>query len=133
MQSLIPDAGLFPTLVFDPDPENARAIAEQLSGQGISVRVAQSAADVLQSVRRSYFRVLFVAADLGNEECLRFLDAVRRTTPRSWLIVSNARVDRPSRMIVYRHGGDVLVEAPVDIHDLVERIAGLRVRSRPFY
>jgi len=133
MQSLIPDAGLFPTLVFDPNPENARAIAEQLSRQRISVRVAQSAADVLQSVRRSHFRVLFVAADLGNEECLRFLDAVRRTTPRSWLIVSNARVDRPSRMIVYRHGGDVLVEAPVDIHDLVERIAGLRVRSRPFY
>lgn len=133
MQPLIPDAGLLPALVFDPDPENARTIAQRLKGQGISVHVAQSAEDVLQSVRRLYFRVVFVAADLGNEECLRFLDAVRGAAPRSWLIVSNARVDRPSKMAVYRHGGDALVEAPVDTHDLAVRISWFHVRSRPFF
>jgi DNA-binding response OmpR family regulator len=133
MQPLIPDAGFFPTLVFDSDPGSARTIAEQLAGRGVSVRVAQSPEDALRSIRQTYFRVLFVVADLASEECLRFLDAMRRTTPRSWLIVSNARVDTALRGVAYRHGGDALVEAPVDVHDLAERISGFQARSRPVW
>jgi DNA-binding response OmpR family regulator len=133
MQPLIPDAGFFPTLVFDPDPESARTIAEQLAGRGVSVRVAQSPKDALRSIRQTYFRVLFVVADLANEECLRFLDAMRRMAPTSWLIVSNARVDETLRGVTYRHGADALVEAPVDVHDLVERISGFQARSRPIW
>lgn len=133
MQPLIPDPGFFPTLVFDPDPERARAIAEQLAGRGISVRVAQSAEDALRAVTQTYFRVLFVVADLANESCLRFLDTMRRTTPRSWLIVANARVDAALRSATYRHGGDALIKAPVDVHDLAERISALQARSRPVW
>ena len=131
MQPLIPDAGFFPTLVFDPDPESARTIAQQLAGQGISVRVAESTENALNAARQTYFRVLFVAADLNNEACLCFLDQMRRVTPRSWLIVSNAHADRALESIVYRHGGDALVKSPVDIHDLVERISCFQARSRP--
>jgi DNA-binding response OmpR family regulator len=133
MQSLIPDAGFFPTLVFDPDPESARTIAEQLAGRGISVRVAQSAEDALQSSRQTYFRVVFVVADLASEDCLRFLDAMRLAAPTSWLIVSNARVDSALRRVVYRHGGDALLETPVNVCDLVERISGFQARSRPIW
>ena len=81
MQPLIPDAGFFPTLVFDPNPESARTIAQQLAGQGVSVRLAESTEDALKAARRTYFRVLFVAADLNNEACLCFLDQMRRVTP----------------------------------------------------
>jgi DNA-binding response OmpR family regulator len=133
MQPLIPDAGFFPTLVFDPDPASARAIAEQLAGRGISVRVAQSAEDALRSARKTYFRVVFVVADLANEDCLRFLDAMRLGAPTSWLIVSNAHLDSALRRAVYRHGGDALLETPVDICDLVERISGFQSRSRPVW
>ncbi len=133
MQPLIPDAGFFPTLVFDPDPERARTIAEQLAGRGISVRVAQSAEDALQSTKQTYFRVVFVGADLASEDCLRFLDAMRLAAPTSWLIVSNARVDSALRRAVYRHGGDALLETPVNVCDLVERISGFQARSRPIW
>lgn len=131
MQPLIPDAGFFPTLVFDPDPESARTIAQQLAGQGISVRVAESTEDALKAARQTYFRVLFVAADLNNEACLCFLDQMRRVTPRSWLIVSNAGVDRIFRSVVYRHGGDALMKKPVDVCDLVKRISGFQAKARP--
>jgi DNA-binding response OmpR family regulator len=131
MQPLIPDAGFFPTLVFDPDPDNARTIAAQLAGQRVSVRVVHSAEEALQSASRMYFRVLFVVADLNNKACLRFLNELHRTTPRSWLIVSNAHADKTLESIVYRHGGDALVKSPVDIHDLVERISCFQARSRP--
>ena len=133
MQPLIPDRGFFPTLVFDPDPDNAQTIAQQLAGQGISVRVAQSAEDALRAARQTYFRVPFVAADLNSEECLRFLDAMRRITPRSWLIVSNAGVDRTLRSVGYRHGGDALMKKPVDVCDLVKRIVGFQAKSRPIF
>jgi DNA-binding response OmpR family regulator len=133
MQPLIPDAGFFPTLVFDHDPENARTIAQRLAGRGISVRVAQSTEDALQACRQTYFRVLFVAADLNDEACLCFLDELRRVTPRSWLIVSNAGVDRPFRSVVYRHGGDALLKKPVDICDLAKRISWFQAKSRPIF
>jgi DNA-binding response OmpR family regulator len=119
--------------VFDPDPENARTIAQRLVGQGISVRVGQSTEDALQAARQTYFRVLFVAADLNSEACLRFLDELRSVTPRSWLIVSNAGVDRALRSVVYRHGGDALMKKPVDVCDLVKRISEFQAKSRPIF
>jgi DNA-binding response OmpR family regulator len=133
MQPLIPDAGFFPTLVFDPDPETARTIAQQLARQGISVRVAESTGDALKAARLIYFRVLFVAADLSNEACLCFLDEMRRVAPRSWLIVSNAGVDRTFRNVVYRHGGDALMKQPINVRDLVKRISGFQATARPIF
>ena len=51
----------------------------------------------------------------------------------SWLIVSNARVNSALRRAVYRHGGDALLQTPVNVRDLVERISGFQARSRPVW
>lgn len=133
MQPLIPDPGLFPSLVFDPDIESAGQIAGHLAKQGFSTQVALSAHDALLVVKQTYFRVLVVVADLNSNDCLRFLDAMHRATPRSWLIVANAHVDQTLQNLVYRHGGDALIEAPIDVQVLSERIALMQARSRPLY
>jgi len=83
MQPFTPDAGLFPTPVFDPD--------------------------------------------------VRFLDAIHRATPRSWVVVASAIVNETMKKLVYRHGADALVESPVDVPQLAERISSLQARSRPLF
>lgn len=133
MQPLIPRVGLFPTLVFDPDIEGAARIASALEARQFSTAVAWDAHDALRFVKRTHFRVVVVVADLGNEDCRRFLRSIHRATPRSWLIVASAYVDRTLQTLVYEHGGDALVGMPVDIPELAERISILQIRSRPLY
>jgi DNA-binding response OmpR family regulator len=133
MEPLIPRPSFLPTLVFDPNVENACAIAARLTTHRISVRVAHSAADALESISDRYFRVIFVVASLKDQQCLRFLDSVHRAAPRSWLVIANECVDRDTAMLVYQHGGDALVRTPVDVHDLANRIASLQAASRPLY
>jgi DNA-binding response OmpR family regulator len=133
MEPLIPRPSFFPTLLFDPNVENACAIAARLTMHRISVRVAHSAADALESINDRYFRVIFVVADLHDRQCLRFLDSVHCAAPRSWLIVADECIDRDAEALVYRHGGDALVGTPVDVHELVDRIASFQAASRPLY
>jgi CheY-like chemotaxis protein len=133
MQLLIPHTGFLPTLVFDPDSENARVLAGQLAARGISVRVASSSTGALRAVKDEYFRVVVVVAELANKDCLLFLDSIHRAAPRSWLIVANTKVNRELTALVYRHGGDALVKAQVDPDDLAIRIASFQATSRPAY
>jgi DNA-binding response OmpR family regulator len=133
MPPLIPDAGLFPTLIFDPDIVGAQQLSAKLEELRFSTHVALSARDALQSVKHTHFPVVVVVADLAVEDCARFLAAVHRATPRSWLVVANACVDEVLRKLVYRLGGDALIETPVDVLRLAERIALMQVRSRPLY
>ena len=133
MEPLIPRASFFPTLVFDPNIDNARMIAGSLERRGISVHIAGSAPEALRLAKDVYHRAVIVVADLTDEDCLQLLDSMHRAAPRSWLIVANGRVDRELRKLVYRHGADALVETPVDIGALVQRIASFQARSRPIY
>src|ERR1700752_2270819 len=133
MEPRISSAGFFPTLLFDPNIENACAIAAQLAMHRIPVRVAHSAADALEAIIESYFRLIFVVADLRDEQCLHFLDCVHRAAPRSWLVVGHECVNQEATTLVYQHGGDALVRTPVDVHDLADRIGSFQTVSRPLY
>lgn len=48
MQPLLPPAVFFPTLLVEPDTDNARTIKRLLERQGISVHLAVNAAAALE-------------------------------------------------------------------------------------
>jgi DNA-binding response OmpR family regulator len=132
MQPLIPEKGLFPTLVCDPDLAKAKQLAARLEALGFPTRVALRAEDALRLVKETHFRVILVVADLAAPDCLRFLSSVRRATPRTWLFVTNPKIDETFRQLVYRSGGDALIEFPIDVLGLVARLAVMQARARPF-
>jgi DNA-binding response OmpR family regulator len=125
------NANLFPVLVFDPNFECGGHIAAELEKQGWTTCVAANAEDALRFVHRTYYRVVVVVGDLASDDCLGFLDALRRAAPRSWLIVENARVDEILEQCVHRHGGDALIDVSVAVEELARRISLLQVKSRP--
>ncbi len=133
METLIPPPSTYPSLLFDPDFGNARSIARSLERLGIDVVTARTSLDALRLAGEKYHRVVIVIADLANKSCLEFLDSVHRAAPRSWLVVANGKVNDELRRIAFRHGADSLVEMPVDIQALAERISAFQARARPLY
>ncbi len=133
MQTHFSDVDILPTAIFDPDLERGEWLATQLEEEGFAVEMANSADDLLASVRKTYFRTLVVVADLSDSSCLRFLDDLRRVSPRSWLIVANTIVSEPKLELVHRHGIDALLAAPIYPEELARRIAAFRLHSRPSF
>lgn len=133
MQTHFSDVDILPTAIFDPDLERGEWLATQLEEERFAVEIANSADNLLAGVRKTYFRTLVVVADLGDSDCLRFLDTLRRATPRSWLILANTIVGEPKLELVHQHGIDALLGAPIDPDELARRIAAFRLHSRPSF
>jgi DNA-binding response OmpR family regulator len=114
-------------LALDPESDSG------LAAVGFSVCVANSAVDATAAIRKGYFTAPVVVADLGNAACLDRLDELRREAPRCWMIVVSPQCDARTCNLIYRHGGDVCVAAPVSIVELTKRLGALQWRSRPVY
>lgn len=120
-------------LVLDPESEGGSTLASGLKAAGFSTCVARSAISATEAIKKGYFTALVVVADLGDAACLDRLDELRRDAPRSWMIVVSPRCDRRTCDLIYRHGGDACVAAPVSIIELTERLTCLQWCSRPAF
>jgi DNA-binding response OmpR family regulator len=83
--------------------------------------------------RTSPFFALIVIADLADQDCLVTLDALRRRSPRSWVIVATPNCDDHACNVIHRHGGDACISLPVDLDDLVARLDSFQSRARPSF
>lgn len=119
-----------PVLLLDPQTESAAELAAHLELNGFPTRIESSAAGARAAVERSYFATMIVMANLDDSACLAWLDELRRSAARSWMIVVSHRCDTKACKLIYRHGGDACITAPVSIQELTRRLAAFQLRAR---
>jgi DNA-binding response OmpR family regulator len=126
-------ASPFPVLLLEPDATNAIQLASRLQAAGFEIRVEGRADSALQAQRQSFFSALIVIADLSDPDCLVTLDALRRRSPRSWMIVAASNCDAHACNVIHRHGGDACVSLPIDLDNLIARLNAFQLRARPSF
>jgi len=122
-----------PILLLDPHMDSAAEFATQLELHGFPTRLEGSVASALAAIEHAYFATLIVIADLDDSSCLDWLDDLRRKAARSWMIVISPRCDTKTCSLIYRHGGDACMTAPVSIDDLTGRLTAFQLRARPVF
>jgi DNA-binding response OmpR family regulator len=100
-----------PVLLRDPDMGRATELATQLALKGFATRIASTGASAQSAIKEGHFATLIVIADLDDTACLDWLDDLRRTASRSWMIVVSPRCDTQTCKLIYLHGGDACVTA----------------------
>lgn len=123
----------FPALLLEPNSANAVQLASRLQAAGFDIRVEGCADSALQAQRQSFFFASIVSADLTDKDCLMALDALRRRSPRSWMIVATCNCDDHARNVIHRHGGDACISLPIDPDDLIARLDAFQLRARPSF
>jgi DNA-binding response OmpR family regulator len=123
----------FPALLLEPDQAKAVQLASRLQAAGFEIRIEAGADSALQAQRQSFFFALIVIADLADQDCLATLDAFRRRSPRSWMIVATPDCDDQACNLIHRHGGDACISLPVDSDDLISRLDAFQSRARPSF
>ena len=120
-------------MLLDPETDRAAKLAVQLGLIGFPTRAECSGAGALEAIKNAYFATLIVMADLDDKDCLDWLDELRRAARRVWMIVISPRCDTNTCNLIYRHGGDACLAAPVSIDDLTKRLTAFQSRARPLY
>jgi DNA-binding response OmpR family regulator len=104
-----------------------------LEAAGFEVRIETCSLSAFQALRKSFFFAVVVVADLRDQNCLVTLEALRRKTPRSWMIVAAPRCDMRTCDLIHRHGGDACVAMPISVDDLINRLDAFQRRARPSF
>ncbi len=122
-----------PVLLLDPQMDSAFELAAHLELIGFPTCTESSVAGALAALERTHFATLILVADIGDPERLGWLDALRRRAARSWIIVVSPHCDTKTCNLIYRHGGDACLTAPLSLHELTSRLAAFQLRPRPAY
>lgn len=123
----------FPALLLEPDQAKAVQLASRLQAAGFEIRIEARLDSALQAQRQSFFFALIVIADLADKNCIETLDALRRRSPRSWMIVATPNCDDQACNLIRRHGGDACLSLPIDLDDLIARLDAFQLRARPSF
>ncbi len=120
-----------PILLLDPAVDRAAELATHLELNGFPTRIEHTGAGAQAAMKDAFFATLIVVADLDDKACLDWLDHLRRSAARSWIIVVSPRCDAKTCNLIYRHGGDACVTAPVSVDELTMRLTAFQSRARP--
>jgi DNA-binding response OmpR family regulator len=122
-----------PILLLDPGMDSSAELAARLESNGFPTRIERTGAGAQAAIKGSHFATLIVIANLDDKGCLDWLDDLRRVAARSWIIVISPQCDAKTCNLIYRHGGDACVPAPVSVDDLTTRLTAFQSRVRPLY
>jgi DNA-binding response OmpR family regulator len=122
---------VFPVLLLELDPKSAAELGSALDLAGFEVVVSSSADSALQALRKAFFFALVVVADLNDPASLMTLAALRKRTPKSWMIVAAPDCDVQTCDLIHRYGGDACVALPISPEDLIDRLDAYQMRARP--
>jgi DNA-binding response OmpR family regulator len=122
-----------PVLLVDPQLGSAAALATHLELRGFATHIEHTGAGAQAAIKNAAFATLIVIADLDDRACLDWLDVLRRAAARSWMVVVSSRCDAKTCNLIYRHGGDACIAAPVSIDDLTRRLTAFQSRARPSF
>jgi DNA-binding response OmpR family regulator len=120
-----------PVILLDPHIDSAAELAIHLELNGFPALIAARASAAQAVIDRAHFTTLIVIADFEVAACLGWLDELRRTAGRCWMIVVSPQCDTNTCNLIYRHGGDACMTAPVSIDDLTARLTTFQLHARP--
>jgi DNA-binding response OmpR family regulator len=122
-----------PVLLLDPEVDRAANLATQLKLIGFPTRTESTGAGALVAIKEAYFATLIVIADLDDKACLSWLADLRHAAARVWMIVVSPRCDTKTCDLIFRHGGDACITAPISVDELTKRLGAFQSCSRPLY
>jgi DNA-binding response OmpR family regulator len=122
-----------PVLLIDPRTDDAVELAAQLELSGFATCIESNVAGALAAIERASFATLIVVADVEDPARLRWLGQLRRSAARSWILVVTPQCDTETRNLVYRHGGDACIAAPLSFNELTSCLTAFRSRARPVF
>jgi DNA-binding response OmpR family regulator len=118
-------------LLLDPDPEAAIVMASQLRHAGFDTHITTSGPSALLATRTLHFGAIVVVADLTNTESCNYLREIRRSAPRSWLVIIADPMIGRAEDLLHELGGDALFGAPFTVAELTQRLSTLSNSNRP--
>jgi len=122
-----------PILLLDPQSQSAAELAAHLESRGFPTWIESNATGALAAIARVQFGTLILVADLDDPVRLGWLDALRGRAARSWIIVISRQCDAKTCNLIYRHGGDACMTAPVSFYELTRRLTAFQLRARPLF
>jgi DNA-binding response OmpR family regulator len=128
---MISPQSILPTLVVDADGAAASQLAQRLRHRAFEADFATSCRAAHVAMRTRHYDTLIVVADLALHSDLHCIASLRRRSPRTWIVVISLRCDADARTLVFQHGADALLSAPVVMDELILRLAAFGHRSRP--
>ncbi len=120
-----------PVLLLDPQSQGAAELAASLEASGFPTCIESNVTGARAAMARAQFGTLILVADVDDPVRLSWLDALRGRAARSWDIVISPQCDAKTCNLIYRHGGDACMTAPVSLHELTRRLAAFQLRARP--
>lgn len=120
-----------PTLIVDSNAPAAAALATELGNNGLSADIAVNFATAREAIRTTHFRTIVLAADLGRNTDVECLATLRRSAPRTWIIVISLRFLPGTEGVAFRYGADSLLTMPFDVAKLAFRLSAFSLRGRP--
>jgi DNA-binding response OmpR family regulator len=122
-----------PILLLDPQSQSAAELAAQLVSSGFPTWIESNATGAQAAIARRRFASLILVGDIDDPVRLGWLDALRGRAARSWIIIISPQCDANTCNLIYRHGGDACMTAPVSFHELTRRLTAFQLRARPLF
>jgi DNA-binding response OmpR family regulator len=122
-----------PVLLLDPQTDSAVELAAHLELSGFPTCIESNSTGALAAMEHTHFATLILVVDIGDPASLGWLDVLRRRAARSWIIVVSPHCDPKTCNLIYRHGGDACIVAPLSFHELIERLTAFQSRARPVF
>jgi DNA-binding response OmpR family regulator len=122
-----------PILLLDPQSQRAAELAAHLVSSGFPTWIESNATGAQAAIARRRFASLILVADIDDPVRLGWLDALRGRAARSWIIIISPQCDAKTCNLIYRHGGDACMTAPVSFHELTRRLTAFQLRARPLF
>jgi DNA-binding response OmpR family regulator len=121
-------------LVVDADPAAAASLVARLETAGFEAQAAIDASAACDAAHAKYFQTAVVVfASLFDEQWRHWLPKLRRAAPHTWiLVVVDGSTDQMTSQ-AHGLGADGVLQAPVDVRVLSDRLLALSVRSRPTF
>jgi DNA-binding response OmpR family regulator len=126
-----PVLNYLPTLVVDANGPAATQLAVQLSHSGFSADIAITCSAALAAARARHYGSLVFIADVNEAADLACVGALRKRSPRTWIIVISSTAPSEAQKRVLRYDADALLIAPFAMKDLTSRLLAFSLRSRP--
>lgn len=109
-------------LLVDDEPEFTETLAERLELRGLAVDVAATGEAALEKARARPFDAVFLDLSMPGMDGIETLARLREQSPDAQVIVLSGRATVRKSVEAMQLGALDVLEKPVDINLLVERI-----------
>ncbi len=115
-------------LVVDDDPKIRSLLRNVLEDDGFSVREAQTAAQVMQSIEESPISLITLDLNLGSENGIEIARRIRQTSNVPIIMVTG-KDDVIDRVVGLEMGADDYITKPFHVREVIARIRTVLRRS----